>query len=150
MRRAGAAGRLSWHDLRAVRGLIAYFRENPQVFVLLVVCVVLGLGTFIAVIISLIASGNTQTTGEPSGVISFLLTPVSWALARGPPARSGGATSWAVAAGARDDSLPNGRVAARAAAARPARARCSGRDGRRRCPGGGRAPSAAGAGAGAR
>ena len=59
---------------RAVRGLIAYFRENPQVFVLLVVCVVLGLGTFIAVIISLITAGNTQTTGEPSGVISFLLT----------------------------------------------------------------------------
>ena len=40
---------------------------------LLVVCVVLGLGTFIAVIISLIASGNTQTTGEPSGVISLLM-----------------------------------------------------------------------------
>ena len=57
-----------------VRGLIDYFRENPQVFVLLVVCVVLGLGTFIAVIISLIAAGNTQTTGEPSGVITFLLT----------------------------------------------------------------------------
>ncbi len=74
MRRAGAPAGSTWHDLRAVRGLIAYFRENPQVFVLLVVCVVLGLGTFIAVIISLIASGNTQTTGEPSGVISFLLT----------------------------------------------------------------------------
>jgi hypothetical protein len=57
-----------------LRGLIAYFRENPQAFVLLVVCVVLGLGTFIAVIISLIASGNTQTTGEPSGVISLLMT----------------------------------------------------------------------------
>ncbi len=56
-----------------MRGLIAYFRENPQAFVLLVVCVVLGLGTFIAVIISLIASGNTQTTGEPSGVISLLM-----------------------------------------------------------------------------
>lgn len=57
-----------------MRGLIAYLRENPQVFVLLVVCVVLGLGTFIAVIISLITAGSTQTTGEPSGVISFLLT----------------------------------------------------------------------------
>ena len=56
-----------------MRGLIAYFRENPQVFVLLVICVVLGLGTFIAVIISLIAAGNTQTTGEPRGVISLLL-----------------------------------------------------------------------------
>lgn len=56
-----------------MHGLIAYFRENPQAFVLLVVCVVLGLGTFIAVIISLIASGNTQTTGEPSGVISLLM-----------------------------------------------------------------------------
>jgi hypothetical protein len=37
--------------------------------VLLVICVVLGLGTFIAVIYGLISSGSTTTTGEPSDVI---------------------------------------------------------------------------------
>jgi hypothetical protein len=52
-----------------VKGLVAYFKANPQVFLLLVICVVLGLGTFIAVVIALAASGNSTPTGEPSGVI---------------------------------------------------------------------------------
>jgi hypothetical protein len=30
---------------------------------------VLGLGTFIAVLVSLVTAGSDQTTGEPSGVI---------------------------------------------------------------------------------
>ena len=46
-----------------------YFRANPQVFLLFLVCVVLGLGTFIAVLVALVQSGNTMPTGEPSGVI---------------------------------------------------------------------------------
>jgi hypothetical protein len=54
------------HDLRA------FFRANPQALVLLIVCVVLGLGTFIAVVIALITAGSTKTTGEPSGVIVLL------------------------------------------------------------------------------
>ena len=49
--------------------VIAFLRANPQVFVLLVVCLVLGLGTFLAVVISLVTAGSGQTTGEPSGVI---------------------------------------------------------------------------------
>jgi hypothetical protein len=49
--------------------VIAFLRANPQVFVLLVVCLVLGLGTFLAVLISLVTAGSGQTTGEPSGVI---------------------------------------------------------------------------------
>ena len=53
-----------------VKGLVAYFRANPQVFVLLVICVVLGLGTFIAVLIALATTGTSATpTGEPSGAI---------------------------------------------------------------------------------
>ena len=55
--------------------LIKYFRANPQVFVLLVICVVLGLGTFIVVLIAVITSGSTKTTGEPSGVITLLGAP---------------------------------------------------------------------------
>ncbi len=46
-----------------------FFRENPQVLLLVVISLVLGIGTFIAVIIALVTAGSDQTTGEPSGVI---------------------------------------------------------------------------------
>jgi hypothetical protein len=55
-----------------VHPLIRFFRANPQVFVLLVICVVLGLGTFIAVLIAIAGAGGSQATGEPSGVIAPL------------------------------------------------------------------------------
>ena len=51
-----------------MRDVVKYFRQNPQVFVLLVICIVLGLGTFLAVIFALATSGG-QSTGEPSGVV---------------------------------------------------------------------------------
>ncbi len=41
-----------------------YLRANPQVFALLVICLVLGLGTFIAVLVSIATSGG-QNTGDP-------------------------------------------------------------------------------------
>jgi hypothetical protein len=47
----------------------AFLRANPQVFVLLVLCLVLGIGTFIAVLIGLVTAGSSQTTGEPSGAV---------------------------------------------------------------------------------
>jgi len=53
----------------AAHPLRAFLRANPQLVVLLVICVVLGLGTFIAVLVSLVTSGSDQTTGEPSGAI---------------------------------------------------------------------------------
>ncbi len=56
-----------------VREMVAFFRENPQVFVLLMICLVLGLGTFLAVVFGLITAGSSRTTGEPSGVIGFVL-----------------------------------------------------------------------------
>jgi hypothetical protein len=52
--------------------VIRFLRANPQVFVLLIICLVLGLGTFLAVIFGLIAAGSTKSTGEPSGVITAL------------------------------------------------------------------------------
>jgi hypothetical protein len=53
-----------------MRDVVKFFRANPQVFVLLLVCVVLGLGTFLAVIFGLIAAGpNANNSGEPSGAI---------------------------------------------------------------------------------
>lgn len=54
-----------------MRAVANYFRANPQVFVLFVVCVVLGLGTFIAVLVALVQSGATTPSGEPSGVIAM-------------------------------------------------------------------------------
>jgi hypothetical protein len=53
-----------------MRDVVKFFRANPQVFVLLVICVVLGLGTFLAVVFGLVAAGpNASNSGEPSGAI---------------------------------------------------------------------------------
>ena len=52
-----------------MQGLIRYFRANPQVFLLLLICLVLGLGTFIAVLIAIAGSSNGTSAGDPSGVI---------------------------------------------------------------------------------
>jgi hypothetical protein len=52
-----------------MQGVIKFFRANPQALVLLVICVVLGLGTFIAVLVALASSPNGQTTGDPEGLI---------------------------------------------------------------------------------
>jgi len=52
-----------------MRPMMAFFRENPQVLVLLIICLLLGLGTFLAVIFGLVSAGSTRATGEPSGVI---------------------------------------------------------------------------------
>lgn len=52
-----------------MQSVIRYFRANPQVFLLLVICLVLGVGTFIAVLIALATAPTDQTTGEPSGAI---------------------------------------------------------------------------------
>jgi hypothetical protein len=55
-----------------MRELVKFFRSNPQAFVLLLICIVLGLGTFLAVVFGLITSGSTTTTGEPEGAIAVL------------------------------------------------------------------------------
>jgi hypothetical protein len=55
-----------------VQPLIRFFRANPQVFVLAVICVVLGLGTFIAVLVAIAGSGSGAPSGEPSGAIAPL------------------------------------------------------------------------------
>jgi len=50
-----------------------FLRSNPQALVLLIICLVLGLGTFLAVIFGLLSAKSGTTTGEPSGVI-FLVS----------------------------------------------------------------------------
>jgi hypothetical protein len=52
-----------------VRALTAYFRANPQAFILLVICLVLGVGTFVAVLIAIAGSGSSTPSGEPSDAI---------------------------------------------------------------------------------
>ncbi len=52
-----------------VKSFGAYLRANPQVLILLVVCLVLGLGTFVAVLIGIAGSGSTTTDGYSSGAI---------------------------------------------------------------------------------
>jgi hypothetical protein len=52
--------------------VVKFFRANPQALALLVICLILGLGTFIAVMVALITAGSTTTTGEPDGLISLL------------------------------------------------------------------------------
>lgn len=52
--------------------MVKFFRSNPQAAALLVICLILGLGTFLAVVFGLVSSGSTTTSGEPSGVILAL------------------------------------------------------------------------------
>ncbi len=54
-----------------MRALSQFFRANPQAFVLLMICLVLGLGTFIAVLVAIGQAGNGTPSGEPSGVIAL-------------------------------------------------------------------------------
>jgi len=56
-------------SMREVRAFAHFLRANPQVLILLVICVVLGLGTFLAVLFGIASSGSTKTSGYPSDVI---------------------------------------------------------------------------------
>jgi hypothetical protein len=53
----------------SVRSLTKFFRANPQVLILLIICVVLGLGTFLAVVFDVVGSGTTVTNGYSSDAI---------------------------------------------------------------------------------
>ncbi|MGA2014372.1 MAG: hypothetical protein ABSH51_28115 [Solirubrobacteraceae bacterium] len=64
-----------------MRGLAQFFRANPQALILLVVCVVLGLGTFIAVLIALAQSGSGTPSGEPSDSLGIVRAVIAFGLA---------------------------------------------------------------------
>ena len=58
------------HDsIFPMHGMMAFLRRNPQVLVLLIICLVLGLGTFLAVVLGLVSAGSTKVTGEPVGLL---------------------------------------------------------------------------------
>lgn len=50
--------------------LVEFFRRNPQALALLIICLILGVGTFIAVLISIAGSSNHKGPGYPSGLIA--------------------------------------------------------------------------------
>ncbi|HEY2202057.1 MAG TPA: hypothetical protein VGH56_09215 [Solirubrobacteraceae bacterium] len=52
-----------------MREITDFMRANPQVLILLIVCLVLGIGTFLIVLSGVASSGSTQTNGYPSDVI---------------------------------------------------------------------------------
>lgn len=52
-----------------MRVLIQFFRANPQALALALICLILGVGTFIAVLVALAQSGGGTPSGEPDGVI---------------------------------------------------------------------------------
>lgn len=52
-----------------MRGLVEFFRRNPQALALLVICLVLGIGAFIAVLIGVASSGPRTGPGYPSGTV---------------------------------------------------------------------------------
>jgi len=58
----------------SMRELTKFFRANPQALVLLLITVILGIGTFVAVLISLAQNSNGTPSGEPSGVIMLGLS----------------------------------------------------------------------------
>ena len=61
-----------------MQDLRRFFKANPQVLVLLIICLVLGLGTFLAVVIGVATSKNPTTpSGEPSGSLTPRVTLVA-------------------------------------------------------------------------
>ena len=60
-----------------MRKLADFFRRNPQALVLLIICVVLGIGTFIAILIAIASSSNHTGPGYPSGAVTPLRALVS-------------------------------------------------------------------------
>ena len=53
----------------AMKPLGAFLKNNPQVLILLIICLVLGIGTFVAVLLGIAGSGSTTTDGFSSGLI---------------------------------------------------------------------------------
>jgi hypothetical protein len=52
--------------------MIDFFRRNPQALVLLLICLVLGVGAFIAVLIGVASSGSRSGPGYPNGTVLLL------------------------------------------------------------------------------
>ncbi len=61
-----------------MRPMVTFFRENPQALVLLIITLVLGIGTFVAVLIALAGAGNGTPSGEPSDAVRVIHAMWAW------------------------------------------------------------------------
>jgi hypothetical protein len=52
-----------------VHDIVNFFRRNPQALALLLICLVLGIGAFIAVLIGIGSSGTKNSPVYPSGTV---------------------------------------------------------------------------------
>ena len=56
-----------------MRDVLQFLRANPQAAILLAICLILGLGTLIALMISALSSGATPaSSGSDAGVVGLL------------------------------------------------------------------------------
>jgi hypothetical protein len=53
-----------------MHNIVHFFRRNPQALALLIICVVLGVGTFIAVLIAIAGSSTHRGPGYPNGAVT--------------------------------------------------------------------------------
>jgi hypothetical protein len=52
-----------------VHDIVNFFRRNPQALALLVICLVLGIAAFVAVLIGLASSSSQTGPGYPNGTV---------------------------------------------------------------------------------
>lgn len=57
-----------------LRALVTFLRDNPQAAILLAICLILGVGSLIAITISLLTSNSSLSAGGSSdgGVIMLM------------------------------------------------------------------------------
>jgi len=58
-----------------LRALVAFLRDNPQAGILLAICLILGLGTLIAIMISMVTSNSSSVAagGSSDGGVIMLM-----------------------------------------------------------------------------
>ncbi|MDQ2761097.1 MAG: hypothetical protein M3Y17_11895 [Actinomycetota bacterium] len=61
-----------------MRKIAELLRANPQLALLLAITIVLGVGTFLAVVLSLAGSGHGAVAGQPSGSIGVFQTMLAY------------------------------------------------------------------------
>ena len=59
-----------------IRALVTFLRDNPQAAILLAICLILGLGTLIAIMISMVTSnsGGAGAGGDSDGGVILLMS----------------------------------------------------------------------------
>jgi ABC-type phosphate/phosphonate transport system permease subunit len=55
--------------MESMRRIATYLRQMPQVALLLAITLILGIGTFVAVLIALASASPGTPSGEPSGAL---------------------------------------------------------------------------------